>query len=115
MQAFSALSDPIRFQIVEILAHEGRLPATQIARHFSISPPAISQHLKILRQANLVSVEKKAQQRLYAIDPAGIAAVEQKLCGLRKIWAQRFDALDALLQRKMNKNNREKDDKHEQK
>ena len=65
MDKFSALADPTRRHILEMLARRGQLSATEISDKFQVSPSAISQHLKVLREANLVQMEKRVQQRLY--------------------------------------------------
>jgi DNA-binding transcriptional ArsR family regulator len=65
---FSALADPTRRRILEMLADNDGFPASEIHDQFPVSPQAISQHLKILLKANLVRVEKKAQQRIYRIN-----------------------------------------------
>jgi DNA-binding transcriptional ArsR family regulator len=95
---FSALSDPTRRKIIEMLAHRGPLTATDICEQFQVSPPAISQHLKVLREANLVRMEKRAQQRIYQINPEAMSEVEDWVKRLTQLWDQRFDALEALLQ-----------------
>lgn len=97
MDRYSALSDPNRRRIVEMLALEGELPATTIAERFTISAPAVSQHLKALREADLVRVEKRAQQRLYSINPDGFDEMWAWLGKLRGFWNARLDALDGLL------------------
>jgi len=97
MLALSALAEPTRCRIVELLAEHGRLPARQISRRFPISPAAISQHLKILKAAKLVRVEVKAQSRIYSLNPDGIDEIEQWVAKLKQLWVQRFDALDNLL------------------
>ena len=63
MDTFGALADPNRRSIIELLAVRGELPASEISSKFNITPAAISQHLKILREAELVTMEKRAQQR----------------------------------------------------
>lgn len=69
MDKLYALAEPTRRTILEMLAKEGQLSATEISDRFNVSPSAISQHLKVLREANLVLMEKRAQQRLYRINP----------------------------------------------
>ncbi len=103
MDTFSALADPTRRHIIELLAKKGTLPATSISSNFRMSPPAISQHLKVLHTANLVSVEKKAQQRLYKINPNAIDEIETWLHMLKKQWEARFDRLDILLAKEQKK------------
>jgi DNA-binding transcriptional ArsR family regulator len=94
--AFAALADPTRRQIVEILAHR-ELAAGQIAEHFDFSPPAISQHLKVLREAKLVSVRVDAQRRIYGIDPAGFVELDQWLARVKRFWPPKLDALEREL------------------
>jgi DNA-binding transcriptional ArsR family regulator len=94
---FSALSDPNRRKIIELLANHGPLSAAEICAAFQVSPPAISQHLKALREANLVWVEKRAQQRIYRINPQAMQQVEGWARQMLDLWNQRFDALDAVL------------------
>lgn len=75
MDIFSALADPTRLKIVEMLAQIGALPVVKIKEPFDMSAPAISQHLKSLRDANLVVVEKKAQNRYYKLNKDRIAEI----------------------------------------
>jgi DNA-binding transcriptional ArsR family regulator len=98
MDMYSALAEPTRRTILEILATSGRLSATDIYDRFDVSHPAISQHLKILRDSNLVTVEKKAQQRLYRINPDSLSQIEDWLHKLQKEWNPQFDRLDTLFE-----------------
>lgn len=97
MDSFAALSDPTRRSIIEVLASTGALSAGAIHDHFTISAPAISQHLKVLREADLVQVEKQAQQRIYSINPAAFTEMEQWLHTMRLFWNARLDVLEELL------------------
>ncbi len=103
MMTFSALAEPTRFHIVEMLALNGRMPVSQIGKQFRISPPAISQHLKVLKKANLVRVEIKAQQRIYSLNPEGITEIEDWVSKMKKTWEAPFDALDELLKEEVKK------------
>ena len=107
MDTFAALSDPTRRAIVELLAREGPLPAARIVEQFPVSPPAISQHLKILREADLVRVEKRAQQRIYQLNPAAVQEVGQWAARLARQWDQRFDRLEQVLKVESQKNKKE--------
>ena len=98
MDKFSALADPNRRLILELLARNGQLSATEICDQFQVSPSAISQHLKVLREANLVLMEKRAQQRIYQINPETMAELEQWARQLTRQWDERFEALDQLLE-----------------
>ena len=81
--ALAALADPTRRHIIELLSH-GELPAGAIAIRFKASAPAISQHLKVLKDAQLVRARVDAQRRIYALDPRGFAEIEAWLATLRK-------------------------------
>jgi DNA-binding transcriptional ArsR family regulator len=96
MQSLAALSDPTRRRIVEMLA-QGELPAGEIAEKFAVSAPAISQHLKVLKDARLVRVRPQAQRRIYALDPQGFGELETWLAHMRRFWPQKLDALAAAL------------------
>jgi DNA-binding transcriptional ArsR family regulator len=96
MQSLIALADPIRRRIVEMLAgHE--LSAGEIAARFEVSASAISQHLKVLRAAQLVRVRTDAQRRIYALDPDGFGELDTWLAGIRQSGRGRRDALERRL------------------
>jgi DNA-binding transcriptional ArsR family regulator len=97
VKALSALADPTRQRIVEMLAG-GELSAGDIAARFSISRPAVSQHLKVLREKGLVTVRGDAQRRIYTLEAAGLDELEAWLARCRRFWAARLDALDRRLQ-----------------
>ena len=80
MDIFYALADPSRRQIIEVLARRGRACPMQICEKFKISPQAISQHLKVLREAGLIEQEKSGQHRYYKINAKALAELEK--------WAQ---------------------------
>lgn len=98
MDVFEALAAPTRREIVELLASKGRLSATDIYQRFDASPPAISQHLKVLREAKLVCVERQGQLRIYQLDPDGMEAIEQWTQRMTRLWNKRLDALERVLQ-----------------
>jgi DNA-binding transcriptional ArsR family regulator len=97
MDVFSALADPNRRNIIELLAVKGELSSTDISDKFQISSPAISQHLKVLKEANLVQMEKRAQQHIYKVNPAAMDDLQKWLKKLTKNWEDRFAALDKIL------------------
>lgn len=103
MDQFSALADPTRRRIVEMLAHNGQLAASAISETFDCSAPAISQHLKVLREANLVVMEKRAQQRIYSINPAALDEMWNWLNDMRQFWNERLDVLETLLKEEKKK------------
>lgn len=97
MDLFFALAEPTRCDIIEMLAGNGELSATQIYHKFRVSPPAISQHLKVLREAKLVHMEKRAQQRIYQLNPDAMLELEAWAKQITELWNERFDALDRVL------------------
>jgi DNA-binding transcriptional ArsR family regulator len=105
MDIFTALSDPSRREILEMLADSGPLTATEIYGRFKVSHPAISQHLQALRAANCVLVKKKGQQRLYRINPEAMHTVESWAERMTHLWEERFSALDRVLQQELEKQN----------
>jgi DNA-binding transcriptional ArsR family regulator len=96
MDTFYALADPTRRQIVELLVR-GERTAGSIGEKFDVSAPAISQHLKVLREARLVRVRPHGQQRIYSLDPAGLAEIDAWLERTRSFWAKSLDALEREL------------------
>src|SRR2546430_16953626 len=95
---FYALAEPTRRDIIELLASNGQLSATDISNNFPVSAPAISQHLKVLREANFVRVEKRAQQRIYRINPEAMGEIEEGVQEMTRQWNARFNVLDKILE-----------------
>jgi DNA-binding transcriptional ArsR family regulator len=98
MDVFAALGEPTRRGIVEMLARKGRLSATEISGAFAATPQAISQHLGVLREANLVKVEKQGQRRIYQLHSKGICEFERWAATMMRLWNKRFDAIERLLE-----------------
>lgn len=96
LDALAALADPTRRRIVELLARRDQT-AGQIVDEFDVTAPAISQHLKVLRDAGLVRVRAEGQFRIHSIDPAGFGAIDAWLARTRKQWERRLDALERAL------------------
>jgi DNA-binding transcriptional ArsR family regulator len=96
MDSFAALSDPTRRRIVEFLG-PGEQPAGAIAAQFDLSAPAISQHLKALREAGLVRVRVDGQRRIYSLDMHGLAEMDDWLSRMRAFWQGRLDTLEEAL------------------
>lgn len=95
MDIFYALSAPTRRSIVELLAVEGQLTSTAIALKFPWSPPAISQHLQVLRKTGLVHMEKHGQERIYEIDPIALKQLENWSMHMASQWNDRLDKSEA--------------------
>ena len=102
MHAFDVLGDPVRRRILELLAggeqSAGAIGA-QISEEFAISQPAVSQHLKVLRDNGFTSVRPDGQRRLYAVNGAALRDVDEWLDGFRRFWAPRLDALTTEIAR----------------
>ena len=96
MHAFDVLGDPVRRRILELLA-DGEMSAGQIGTtiqgEFAITQPAVSQHLKVLRDNGFASVRPEGQRRLYAVDGSGLRDVDEWLDAFRRFWTPHLDAL----------------------
>ena len=99
MKALEALADPTRRRIVELLS-EGERPAGEIASHFHTTRPGVSRHLRVLREHGLVRVREEAQRRLYSLDPAPLAELDEWLDRYRRFWTDRLDALETEVRRR---------------
>jgi DNA-binding transcriptional ArsR family regulator len=97
VDTIAALAEPQRRRVVEILAHRGRLSASEISGEFDVTPQAVSQHLRVLREANVIRMEKRAQQRLYTLNPRSMNHIQAWAASMAKIWNSRFDRLDQAL------------------
>jgi DNA-binding transcriptional ArsR family regulator len=104
MDIFSALADPTRRSILEMLAGNDELSASEIHEKFQVSPQAVSQHLKVLLEAKLVHVEKRAQQRIYRMNTDAMVELEEWSSSMRNRWSRRLDTLEAVLKAEMKKN-----------
>lgn len=102
MHAFDVLGDPVRRRILELLADGERTSGAVVdvvGAEFGISQPAVSQHLKVLRESGFATVRPDGNRRLYAVDPSGMREVDAWLEQFRGFWAQRLDALGTELRR----------------
>jgi DNA-binding transcriptional ArsR family regulator len=98
MDALAALADPTRRELVELLA-AGELAAGELAHRFPVSRPAVSRHLRVLREAGLVRARVDGKRRMYALDPRPLRELDDWLERYRDLWAQRLDALDTEIAR----------------
>jgi DNA-binding transcriptional ArsR family regulator len=96
MQSLLAIADPTRRRIVELLAVRERT-AGELVEEFDMSAPAISQHLKVLREAGLVTVRAEGQSRIQVLNPEGLDELDTWLEKTRSIWSRRLDALEREL------------------
>lgn len=100
MNTAGALSDPVRVEILELL-WRSRLTAGQIERHFPISRPAVSRHLRILRETGLVRCEQSGRERIYSLETAPLRELAGWLGRLLRdqAWESRLDALETEIHR----------------
>ena len=98
MDALAALADPTRRELLAFLAG-GEQAAGDLAGRFPVSRPAISRHLRVLREAGLVTSRTEGKRRLYALDPSPLRELDHWLEPYRLFWGQRLDALDTEIAR----------------
>lgn len=96
MDAFTALADPTRRSIIESLA-AGERSFGDLADRFEMSRPAVSQHLKLLKDAGIVTSRADGQRRIYRLTDSGLDEIDAWLSQVRSYWSQRLDRLEALL------------------
>ncbi|HEY9153742.1 MAG TPA: metalloregulator ArsR/SmtB family transcription factor [Opitutaceae bacterium] len=96
MQSLAAIADPTRRRIIELLAVRDRT-AGELVKEFDMTAPAISQHLKVLREAHLISVRAEGQSRIQMINPDGFQELDDWLNRTRAFWSRRLDALEREL------------------
>jgi DNA-binding transcriptional ArsR family regulator len=102
MHAFDVLGDPVRRRILELLADGERTSGSvtaSIQAEFGISQPAVSQHLRVLRDSGFATVRPDGARRLYRVAPGPLAEVDEWLERFRGFWSQRLDALATELSR----------------
>lgn len=102
VHALDVLGDPVRRRILELLA-DGEAASGAIARtigdEFGISQPAVSQHLRVLRESGFASTRPDGTRRLYALEPSALASADAWFDAFRDYWQPRLDALDTELAR----------------
>ena len=102
MHAFEVLGDPVRRRILEVLATGDHLSgdlATRMREEFGISAPAVSQHLKVLRESGFTTVAREGPRRRYTVAGDPFADVEAWLSRFRAFWSTKLDALDLEIAR----------------
>lgn len=102
MNAFDVLGDPVRRRILELLADGERSSGditAAVQAEFGISQPAVSQHLRVLRESGFASVRPERTRRLYAVQPLPFRELDAWLGQFRTFWEQRLDSLETELHR----------------
>jgi DNA-binding transcriptional ArsR family regulator len=96
MNAFTVLAEPARRHILDALI-TGERPVTDLVDAVGISQPSVSKHLRVLREAGMVTVRVDAQRRLYRVEPAAMVEIDSWLAPYRRMWSGWLDALEAHL------------------
>lgn len=97
VDTFAALADPNRYRIFELL-RAGPRPVNDISGRLQLNQPQVSKHLRVLKQAGLVDVQPRAQQRLYEVRADSLRQLHDWLERYRQFWDARFDELDGLIE-----------------
>jgi len=97
MTPFEAIAEPNRRRLLDLL-REGERPAGDLVEAVGLSQPGVSKHLKLLREAGLVSMRPDGQRRLYKLEPESLADLDAWLKPFRTFWADRLDALEDHLE-----------------
>ena len=100
MDAFHALAEPRRRKVVELVVRRGQLTASEISDEFDVTPQAISQHLRVLREANVLRMEKSAQRRLYTFNPRSMNQIQIWADEIARLWRGRLERLEQALKEK---------------
>jgi DNA-binding transcriptional ArsR family regulator len=96
---FAVLAEPTRRRILDELRADDR-SVNELVDALAVSQPAVSKHLKVLRDAGFVSVRAEAQQRIYSVDTTPLETLDEWLAPYRRLWAARLDALEQFLDHK---------------
>jgi DNA-binding transcriptional ArsR family regulator len=99
LAALQVLSEPRRLQILDLL-REGERPVGELVDRLGVSQPAVSKHLRVLKEAGLVEARPEAQRRLYRIRPEPLAELDDWLASYRQLWTTHLDRLEDHLDRR---------------
>jgi DNA-binding transcriptional ArsR family regulator len=97
MSVFEVVADPNRRRILDLLGIRER-PVGDLVEQLDLTQPAVSKHLRILREAGLVDVRGDAQRRLYSVRPEPLRAIDEWLSPYRRMWAASLDSLERHLE-----------------
>jgi DNA-binding transcriptional ArsR family regulator len=95
--AFNAVAEPRRRQILDILA-AGERPVNDLVRLLSLSQPQVSKHLRVLREVGAVDVRDEGRQRLYRLNGHALKPIHDWVRNYESFWSERFDRLDGVLE-----------------
>jgi DNA-binding transcriptional ArsR family regulator len=95
--AFNAVAEPRRRQILDLLS-TGERPVNELVARLDLAQPQVSKHLRVLREVGLVAVRDDGRQRVYRLDARPLKPIHDWLRGYERMWEQRFEKLDAVLE-----------------
>ena len=95
--AFSAVAEPRRRQILDALATRER-PVNELVRLLGVAQPQVSKHLRVLREVGAVEVREEGRQRLYRLNGRALKPIHDWVSGFERSWTERFDQLDVVLE-----------------
>jgi len=99
LTTFQVLGEPSRQAILDLL-RDGERPVGELVEHLQLSQPAVSKHLRVLKEAGMVEARADAQRRLYSIRPEPLAELDDWLATYRRLWTTRLDRLEDHLDRR---------------
>ena len=95
--AFNAVAEPRRRQILDVLA-DGERPVNDLVTLLALPQPQVSKHLRVLREVGLVQVREEGRERIYRLDGRSLKPIHDWVKNYERMWSERFDALDELLE-----------------
>jgi len=110
--AFNAVAEPRRRQILDVLA-DGERPVNDLVRRLGVAQPLVSKHLRVLREVGLVTVRDEGRQRMYRLNGRSLKPIHDWVKNYERTWAERFDRLDVVLEELKEKEKGEGDDDDE--
>jgi DNA-binding transcriptional ArsR family regulator len=102
--AFNAVAEPRRRQILDLLAG-GERPVNDLVEALGLAQPQVSKHLRVLREVDVVAVREDGRRRLYSLNGSALKPIHDWVKNYERLWSDRFDQLDAVLEELKNKEN----------
>ena len=99
LTTFQVLGEPSRMAILDLL-RDGERPVGELVEHLQLSQPAVSKHLRVLKEAGMVEARADAQRRLYSVRPEPLAELDDWLATYRRLWTTHLDRLEDHLDRR---------------
>jgi DNA-binding transcriptional ArsR family regulator len=107
--AFNAIAEPRRRQILDVLA-DGERPVNELVLRLGLAQPQVSKHLRVLREVGAVAVREDGRQRLYRVNGRALKPIHDWVSGYERTWSERFDELDLVLRDLEKEERDERDD-----